>query len=55
MRSATPSFDWHNEAGWDANYLPLTIQQRPFLIGFQQSAGNAEKEPVIHVDLRTRR
>jgi hypothetical protein len=40
-----------NDAGWDATYLPLTIRQKPFLIGFQQPAGDTEKSPVIHVDL----
>jgi hypothetical protein len=42
-----------SDAGWDANYIPLTIRQKPFLIGFQLSAGNVggDKEPVIHVDL----
>lgn len=42
-----------NDAGWDANYIPLTVEQEPFLIGFQQSAsgGDAANEPVIHVDL----
>jgi hypothetical protein len=42
-----------SDAGWDANYIPLTIEQQPFLIGYQNPAAsdNLEKEPVIHVDL----
>ena len=39
-----------NDSGWDANYIPLTVEQKPFLIGFQQSA-DATKEPMIHVDM----
>ncbi len=31
--------------GWDAPYVPLTVQRQPFLIGF------ADGEMVIHVDL----
>ncbi len=42
-----------SDAGWDAHYIPLTVEREPFLIGFQQSAGSdgSEKEPVIHVDM----
>lgn len=32
--------------GWDATYLPLTIERLPFLIGF-----SADKQPMMHVDL----
>lgn len=32
--------------GWDANYIPLTIERLPFLIGF-----SADKQPMMHVDL----
>jgi hypothetical protein len=31
--------------GWDATYLPLTIERLPFLIGM------ADAQPMIHVDL----
>jgi hypothetical protein len=31
--------------GWDAPYVPLTVERQPFLIGF------ADGEMVIHVDL----
>jgi hypothetical protein len=32
--------------GWDASYIPLTIERLPFLIGF-----SADKQPMMHVDL----
>lgn len=42
-----------NDNGWDARYVPLTIQRQPFLIGFQAKAesGVPTKEPVVHVDI----
>ncbi len=41
------------DAGWDARYIPLTIQRQPFLIGFQESveAGVPQRNPVVHIDL----
>ena len=32
-----------DENGWDAGYVPLSIERQPFLIGFQ--------EQVVHIDL----
>lgn len=32
--------------GWDATYLPLTIERQPFLIGF-----TAGRQPMMHIDL----
>lgn len=32
--------------GWDATYMPLTIERLPFLIGF-----SADQQPMVHVDL----
>ncbi|MBL8265631.1 SapC family protein [Steroidobacter sp.] len=32
--------------GWDATYIPLTIERQPFLIGF-----SADRQPMIHIDL----
>jgi hypothetical protein len=32
--------------GWDATYIPLTIERLPFLIGF-----STDKQPMMHVDL----
>jgi hypothetical protein len=36
--------------GWDATYIPLTIERLPFLIGF-----SADKQPKMHVDLDSAR
>ena len=42
-----------SHAGWQANYLPLSIQRRPFLIGFQENTqdGVVTEEPVVHIDM----
>lgn len=42
-----------NKNGWDARYIPLTIERHPFLIGFQQfqEEGVAKKQMVIHIDM----
>jgi hypothetical protein len=39
--------------GWNAGYVPLTIERQPFLIGFQTStAGGAPvEEAVVHIDM----
>lgn len=39
--------------GWDATYIPLTIERQPFLIGFQEreEEGETRRTPVIHVDM----
>jgi len=39
--------------GWDAHYIPLTIERQPFLIGFQETieAGIPQQQPVVHIDL----
>lgn len=41
------------EDGWDARYIPLSIQRQPFLIGFQETleSGLPQRQPVVHVDL----
>ena len=41
------------EDGWDAAYVPLTIERQPFLIGFEQREEHGEllRTPVVHVDL----
>jgi hypothetical protein len=39
-------------AGWDAAYIPVSIERLPFLIGTQgRAAPGAEPELVVHVDL----
>lgn len=42
-----------DDNGWHAHYLPLTIQRRPFLIGFQSSDDPASPgdKPVVHIDM----
>ena len=39
--------------GWDASYIPLTVQRQPFLIGFTATSdgGAPQEEPVVHVDM----
>lgn len=39
--------------GWVANYIPLTIERQPFLIGFKTTTegGIPKDEPVVHVDM----
>ncbi|MDH3612768.1 MAG: SapC family protein [Gammaproteobacteria bacterium] len=41
------------EDGWDATYIPLTIERQPFLIGFQQKSAGGEvaQQTVIHIDM----
>ena len=38
---------------WDADYLPLTIERQPLLIGFQEQTVNGAptQVPVMHIDL----
>ncbi len=38
------------QRGWDASYIPLTIERLPFLIGF-----SADKQPMVHIDLASPR
>jgi hypothetical protein len=42
-----------DEGGWDAVYVPLSVQRQPFLIGFQtqEPDGLPTQVPVIHIDL----
>ncbi|MEM9532367.1 MAG: SapC family protein [Pseudomonadota bacterium] len=37
--------------GWDAHYVPLTIERQPFLIGFQQREGETSASPIVHIDM----
>lgn len=34
------------QGGWDATYVPMTIERLPFLIGFSH-----DRQPMMHVDL----
>jgi hypothetical protein len=40
-------------SGWDARYIPATIEKGPFLIGFSRNSGqsDAAEDPVVHIDL----
>lgn len=42
-----------DETGWNAGYVPLSIERQPFLIGFQQQVvdGVPTEAPVVHIDL----
>ncbi|NCP64541.1 MAG: SapC family protein [Paraglaciecola sp.] len=44
-----------DDAGWHAAYIPLTIERRPFLIGFQRSPSAQEPQPVVHIDMESPR
>lgn len=46
-----------DNSGWHANYIPLTIRRRPFLIGFQEKNldGEIVNEPMVHVDMESPR
>lgn len=39
--------------GWDAGYVPLSIERQPFLIGFQRQMvdGVPTEAPVVHIDM----
>lgn len=39
--------------GWDAAYLPLTIERQPFLIGFAANSDNGSpgEHPAVHIDM----
>lgn len=41
------------DTGWNADYVPLSIQRQPFLIGFQEREvdGIPSRVPVVHIDL----
>lgn len=40
-------------SGWDARYIPASIEKGPFLIGFQRQSSNPNEapEPVVHIDM----
>ena len=41
-----------NSAGWDATYIPMSVERLPFFIGGQRSAEpGAAPRRVIHIDL----
>lgn len=38
-----------DDDGWDATYVPLTVERQPFLIGRQQAGG--DRKMVINIDM----
>lgn len=44
-----------SDSGWDANYVPISVKRKPFLIGFQntQVDGVAKRTMVVHVDINS--
>lgn len=42
-----------NNLGWQASYIPLTIERQPFLIGFQtnNAQGVDQQNSVVHIDM----
>lgn len=40
-----------NEKGWDADYIPLSVQRLPFAIGSSYDSQKGETQSVIHVDM----
>ena len=39
------------EAGWQAAYIPAMMRREPFLIGYQQPAGQGERTRVLSLDM----
>ncbi len=46
-----------SDTGWDAQYIPLSVKRRPFLIGFQniQVDGEVKNNMVVHIDMNSPR
>jgi len=42
-----------DSSGWDASYIPLSMQRQPFFIGFATATedGVPVEKPVVHVDM----
>ena len=43
------------DEGWDAQYIPLSVQRMPFYIGFQQAKDSEDLKRVITIDLESPR
>ncbi len=39
-----------NGQTWKANYLPLDVQRKPFLMGFKEEDKNTREEPMVYLD-----
>lgn len=44
-----------SDQGWDANYIPISVKRKPFLIGFQntQVDGVVSRTMVVHIDINS--
>lgn len=42
-----------DEQGWHADYIPITVKRRPFMIGFQptEQDGQVDDSPMVYVDM----
>ncbi len=41
------------DTGWDAEYIPMTLERQPFMVGFQ--GHGADAQTVIHIDMESKR
>jgi hypothetical protein len=44
-----------NVDGWQADYVPLSIERIPFMIGYTADRMTGEQQPVIHIDMENPR
>jgi len=42
-------------AGWDASYLPMSVERQPFLIGLEEEGPDADERMSVHIDLDSKR
>jgi hypothetical protein len=40
-----------DDSGWHADYIPLSVQRIPFVIGYTNDRQTGMQQPVIHVDM----
>lgn len=39
------------ESGWEASYIPVTVQRDPFLIGLKKGDNSADPDRIMQIDL----
>jgi len=44
-----------DENGWQADYIPLSVERMPFMIGYTNDHMTGERQPVIHIDMENPR
>lgn len=44
-----------NADGWQADYVPLSVERMPFMIGYAIDRMTGEQQPVIHIDMENPR